>query len=174
MPLKDILECENRKFEKQRIFAVLCIAAFTRNQKENIFQKLIGNSCQMKNASKQCLQLLQRLGVSLVPTTLRADEDKLGSTFMAEFSQRKLDIEEWNNLREILEKMFRKEETQKLLRKMDPRCVKFYDDDFCEALIDIADVNNINDIDTVTAMELAMEHLQLKLYKPISLFVPSY
>ena len=124
--LKEVLEGINNKFEKQRIFAILSIAAFTRNQKANIFQKIFGNFCKKKNTSKQCLQLLQRIGVSLVPPTLRADEDKLGSTFMNEVTQRKVEVEEWSKLREFLEEMSSIEEIQEKFINYDSHRVKFY------------------------------------------------
>ena len=36
--LEEVLAGENNKFEKQRLFAIINISAFTRNQKINIFQ----------------------------------------------------------------------------------------------------------------------------------------
>ena len=159
--LKEVLEGENNKFEKQRLFTIINIAAFTRNQKINVFQKLLGNFCKKKNTSKQCLQLLQRLGVSLVPTALRKDEDKLGVTFLAEVTQRKFEIEEWARVREILETMSRKESKLKILRDFENLKVKFFEDEVCDSIADlstlVADTDREETIERKNAMKLVSE-----------------
>ena len=43
------------------------ILAFTRNQKINMNQKALGEYFKFSDTSKQALQLLQRLGLSIVP-----------------------------------------------------------------------------------------------------------
>ena len=155
--LKEVLNGENKKFEKQRLFTIINIAAFTRNQKINIFQKLLGNFCKKKNTSKQCLQLLQRLGVSLVPTSLRADEDKLGLNFLKDVSLRKQEIESWARVRENLETMKRKESKLKSLNEVTNLTATFFEDEICDQILDIEEIDMKEDSDKIKAEELTLE-----------------
>ena len=47
--------------------AVIAIAAYSRNQKTNTVQKILGEYFNFSNPGKLALQLLQRLGLTLVP-----------------------------------------------------------------------------------------------------------
>ena len=153
--LEEVLAGENNKFEKQRLFAIINISAFTRNQKINIFQKLLGNFCKKKNTSKQCLQLLQRLGISLVPMSLRADEDRLGSNFLKDVKDRKQDIEKWARVRENLELMAYKEAKLKEVEKLKRFDVKFFEDEICEEIMDIETKQIDDNVDELKAQDLA-------------------
>ena len=61
------------KYEKQRLLAIMGICGVTRKRNVNVLQKVIGEFCKQKSSNRQVLQLLQRLGLSLVTMTLRSD-----------------------------------------------------------------------------------------------------
>ena len=95
---------ENSKYEKQRLLAILAISAITRNRNFNVIQKILGDFFKLKNANRQVLQLLQRMGLSLVSMTLRSDMDSISTHFMVDVQKRKLEIEQWALERDMLEK----------------------------------------------------------------------
>ena len=93
----------NSKHEKQRLLAILAISAITRNRSVNVIQKILGEFCKLKSANRQVLQLLQRMGLSLVSMSIRSDMDSISKHFMIDVQKRKLEIEFWAKEREMLE-----------------------------------------------------------------------
>jgi hypothetical protein len=133
----------NRKHHKQRLLAILAISAFSRNQKVNIYQKVIGEFLKRRNTSKHCLQYLQRVGLSLVTMSIRSDQEKMGVNFLQEVQERKSEIELWAIQRQSLEKLANKESVQAAqVRRSssDLLAVSFVVDDEVEPLIDISEV----------------------------------
>ena len=102
------METENdmsRKYIKQRLLAIVAISAFSRCQRVNILQRVLGEFFKLKNTGKQVMQLLHRLGLSLVTHSIRADLDLIGSHFLNETKSRKHEIEMWFTRRKMLEKI---------------------------------------------------------------------
>ena len=95
------------RYLQQRILAVLAISSITRNQRYNAVQKILGEYMKMKSSNRQVLQLLHRVGLSLVTVTIRSDMDAIAVHFMSEVKSRKLMIEEWTTERKMLEKEVR-------------------------------------------------------------------
>ena len=121
---------------KQRLFTVIIIGAYTRNQQINLPQKLIGGYLKRKNCSKAGLELLQRCGLSLVSKTVSRDEDIIGTNFMVDVEIRKAEIEEWSKRRTILENLVtfeQKNETGSELK------LEFMEDDFIPKILDIGE-----------------------------------
>ena len=94
---------ESKKFLKQRLMSVTAIAAFSRNQKVNVVQKLLGEYFKLSNTGKQGLQLMQRLGLTLVPKSIRENQHIIGTHFLSEVKIRKESIELWHERRLTLE-----------------------------------------------------------------------
>ena len=107
-------DLESKKHLKQRLLSILAISAFTRNQRVNKVQKIIGSYMKMKNTSKQGLQLLQRLGLTLVPKSIREDQDKVASSFLEDVFQRKKEIELWHDRRKVLEVLVKQNSEKKV------------------------------------------------------------
>ena len=99
----DEMVTNNLKHEKQRLLAILSISAITRNRSVNVVQKILGEFFKLKNANRQVLQLLQRMGLSLVSVAIRSDMDSISKHFMTDVKKRKLEIEQWAQEREMLE-----------------------------------------------------------------------
>ena len=96
-------DLQHKKHLKQRLMSIISIAAFSRSQKTNVVQKLLGEYFKLSNTGKQGLQLLQRLGLTLVPKSIRESQDLIGTHFLAEVKERKIDIEIWHERRKVLE-----------------------------------------------------------------------
>ena len=77
-------EGSKSKYLQQRILAILAISAITRNQRLNSVQKILGEYFKMKSSSRQVMQLLHRVGLSLVTVTIRSDMDTIAGHFMSE------------------------------------------------------------------------------------------
>ena len=105
----DLNNIQDHKHVKQRLTAVLSIAAFSRNQKTNTVQKILGEYFKLNNTGKQALQLLQRLGLTLVPKSVRENQDRIGTHFLHEVEDRKKEIEIWHHQRNVLESLVKKE-----------------------------------------------------------------
>ena len=99
----------NNKYQKQRLLALLAICAFTRNQKVNFYQKIIGEFLKRRNTSKHCLQFLHRVGLSLVTMSIRSDQQKMGINFLKEVKDRKAEIEVWAFQKQVLEEAIKAE-----------------------------------------------------------------
>ena len=139
---RSIVEDSNKKHQKQRLLALMAIGAFTRNQKVNLYQKVIGEFLKRRNTSKHCLQFLQRVGLSLVTVSIRSDQQKMGSNFLKDVSERKADIELWAHQRKILDRAVKCEaiEVAKANNSVhDHYKVIFVGDDTVEAIKDLSE-----------------------------------
>ena len=130
----------SNKYQKQRLLALLAIGAFTRNQKVNLYQKICGEFLKRRNTSKNCLQFLQRVGLSLVSMSIRSDQQKMGSNFLEEVTLRKAEIESWARQKKVLERAVKNE----LIRtpsfnkyNCDNLAVDFIPDSAAEAIEDL-------------------------------------
>ena len=132
-------EITNKKHLKQRLLSVLVISAFSRNQRVNKVQKILGSYMKMNNTSKQGLQLLQRLGLTLVPKSIRQDQDKIASTFLEEVHERKKEIELWHERRRILEALAKLNGSKvtKHPTGQSQLSVQFLDDQYVEEINDL-------------------------------------
>ena len=74
-----------------------------------MFQKILGELFKIKSSNRQVLQLLQRLGLSLVSKALWSDMNVISTHFMKDVQERKLEIEQWAKEREIYEKEVKSE-----------------------------------------------------------------
>ena len=72
---------------------------------------MFGEYFKLSNTGKQGLQLLQRLGLSLVPKSIRENQDVIGVNFLSEVKERKKSLEGWHERRNILESMVKKKKT---------------------------------------------------------------
>ena len=103
--VEQILFGRSQESDKQRLLTVIMIGGYTRNQKVNFGQKLIGEFLKRKNCSKQGLELLQRCGVTLVSKSISRDQDTIGENFLTEVKKRKQEIEIWHSRRKNLESL---------------------------------------------------------------------
>ena len=117
------------KYFNQRLLAILAISAFSRSQKVNVLQKLLGEFFKLRSTGKQPMQLLHRLGLSMVTMSLRADLDVIGKHFLNEIQMRREEIETWFKRRKMIEKV----ELESKLR------VKFQQDKKIPAIVDLGD-----------------------------------
>ena len=102
----------NNKYQRQRLLALLAICAFTRNQKVNFYQKIIGEFLKRRNTSKHCLQFLHRVGLSLVTMSIRSDQQKMGNNFLKEVKDRKAEVEVWAFQKQVLEEAVKAEKIE--------------------------------------------------------------
>ena len=98
-------ESQDQRYTSQRLLAILAISVFSRSQKVNVIQRVLGEFFKVKSVGKQALQLLHKLGLSMVSMTIRADQDVVGQHFLREIFQRKKEIEIWFERRKMLEGM---------------------------------------------------------------------
>ena len=119
----------NRKYIKQRLLVIIAISAFSRSQKVNVFQKVLGEVFKLRNSGKQTMQLLHRIGLSLVTPSIRADLDTIGTHFLSEIKVRKAEIEEWFVRRKMLEKI----KSQYILS------VEFTDDKYVAPIVELGE-----------------------------------
>ena len=148
---EEVLNSPDSKLARQRLLAILSISAITRNQKVNLYQRIIGEFMKLKNTSKQCLQLVQRLGLSLISVTIRADQDKIGQHFLKEVKSRKEQIEEWARRREMLVQLVQGElqRGDKIVNASSKLNVQFTPDEFISPVMDLGTV------DAFTRVEIA-------------------
>lgn len=106
---RNLMDNYKNKYQKQRLLAIIAIASFTRNQKINRYQKVIGEFLKRRNTSKHCLQYLHRVGLSLVTMSIRSDQTKMGSNFLQEVKMRKEEVEAWAWQKNILKRAVTKE-----------------------------------------------------------------
>ena len=100
----------------------------------------------LKNTSKQCLQLMHRLGLSLISVTIRADQDKIGQHFMKEVKDRKEKIEMWASRREMLVKTVQDEILggSEMMESSVVLNVRFLCDEFIPSMRDLGSVETRN------------------------------
>ena len=125
---------------KQRLMAVIGISAFSRNQKINLVQKMFGEYFKLSNTGKKGLQLMQRLGLSLVPKSIRENQDVIGVNFLSEVKERRKSLEGWHERRKILESMAKK---KKVERREEMNCgeqkVVFVDDKSVDQIVELGE-----------------------------------
>ena len=126
----EVIQLPGSKYMKQRLLAVLSISAISRNQRVNLYQRIVGEYLKLKNTSKQGLQLIHRLGLSLVSVSIRADQDKIAKHFMKEVEERRQDIELWARRRKMLETLIEDEMQSEKGSNSAPLNVKFTPDTF--------------------------------------------
>ena len=142
---------EEYKNLKQRLMAVIAIAAYSRNQKTNTVQKILGEYFKFSNTGKQALQLLQRLGLTLVPVSIRENQDTIGSHFLHEIKERKQDIELWHERRVVLEHLVKKNRSPKNLSSEQHKLtLQFIEDKYVDEILDLGDYGSGigNDVQT--------------------------
>ena len=128
-----------RKHLKQRLVAVIAISAFSRSQKTNVIQKVLGEYFKLNSVGKQGLQLLQRLGLSLVPMSIRDTQDNLGSTFLNEVRSQKNEIEVWHERRKVLESIIKKKKTPLKKHGYGGLAVEVPKEKFIEEILDLGE-----------------------------------
>jgi hypothetical protein len=79
---EEIVSLPDSKHIKQRLLAIMSISAISRSQRVNLYQRIIGEYLKLKNTSKQGLQLIHRLGLSMIPVTIRSDQDRIAQHFL--------------------------------------------------------------------------------------------
>ena len=124
---------------KQRLMAVIAITAFSRNQKINLIQKLLGEYFKLSNTGKQGLQLLQRLGLTLVPKSIRENQDAIGVNFLGEVKERKKSLEDWHERRMILESMVKKKGGRRIEINCDEKKAVFVDDRSVDQIVELGE-----------------------------------
>ena len=137
---------ENSKYLTQRLLTVIAISSISRNQSYNILQKMIGEFCKLKGSNKQVMQLLQRMGLSLVTMTIRSDMDIISKHFMHEVLVRKEEIENWAVERKMLEKEVKKEllecaQSGILCSSNEKLSIKFTPSEMIPQIVDIGEIN---------------------------------
>ena len=136
----DLESMEDTKNLKQRLMAVIAISAYTRNQKTNTVLKILGEYFKLSNTGKQGLQLLQRLGLTLVPKSIRENQDTIGSHFLHEIKERKNEIELWHERRKVLETLVKeKRSRQKPSSRCHPLTLEFIEDKFVDEILDLGE-----------------------------------
>ena len=132
-------DLQSKKHLKQRLLSILAISAFSRNQTVNIVQKILGSYMKMNNTSKQGLQLLQRLGLTLVPKSIREDQDKIESSFLEDVMERKKEIELWHDRRKVLEVLTKQNGGKNLKSSVGPTqmTVKCINDEYVDEISDL-------------------------------------
>ena len=100
--VKDLAD-KNRM--QQRLVSILSISAFSRSRNVNLVQKVLGWYFKLNDTSKQGLQLLQRLGITVVPKVITSKQDDVSTNFLAEVYERKADIELWHERRQVIESL---------------------------------------------------------------------
>jgi hypothetical protein len=134
----------DKKHLKQRLVAVIAISSFSRNQKTNNVQKILGEYFKLSNTGKQGLQLLQRLGLTLVPMSIRENEDAIGTHFLSEVKERKKHIETWHERRLDLESMIKEKQVFKnKFSRINELTVEFPEDKFVEEVLELGDYLSI-------------------------------
>ena len=138
----------NSKYEKQRLLAIMAICGVTRKRNVNVVQKVIGEFCKQKSANRQVLQLLQRLGLSLVSMTLRSDLDVISSHFMNDVRNRKKEIEIWDSERKMIEKEVKSEVMRNYNESMSCNvggkvCVRYTPSEYIPKIVDIGELANV-------------------------------
>ena len=141
----DEMLTKNSKCEKQRLLAILAISAITRNRQFNVIQKILGEFFKLKNANRQVLQLLQRMGLSLVSMAIRSDMDNISKHFMIDVKSRKLEIEEWALEREMLEKEVKAEMMENAQSSKSPQlgrklCVSYTPSELILPIVDLGEL----------------------------------
>ena len=94
-----------KKYLKQRLLTVVAISSFSRSQKVNVVQRVLGEFFKLNSTGKQALQLLHRLGLSMVSMSIRADQDEIGKHFLKDIKDRKEEIETWFRRKQMLERV---------------------------------------------------------------------
>ena len=126
---------------KQRLFTVIMIGAYTQNQQINLPQKLIGEYLKRKNCSKAGLEFLQRCGLSLVSKTVSRDQDIIGTNFLSEVKIRKIEIEEWDKRRTVLENLVISEQKHETMASRgNVLKVEYIEDNFIARMLDIGEI----------------------------------
>ena len=125
----DRIDGDGQKYLRQRLLAILAISTFSRSRKVNVFQKILGEFFKLKNTGKQALQLLHRLGLSVVTMSIRADQDVIGTHFLNETKRRKYEIETWFERRKMLESILDKTKLS----------VEFIDEKYVPAIVDLGE-----------------------------------
>ena len=118
-----------QKYLRQRLLTILAISTFSRSRKVNVLQKILGEFFKLKNTGKQALQLLHRLGLSVVTMSIRADQDVIGTHFLNETKSRKLEIESWFKRRKMLENIQAKTKLS----------VEFIDDKYVPVIVELGE-----------------------------------
>ena len=134
---EEVVNLPDSKYIKQRLLAVLSISAISRNQRINLYQRVLGEFLKLKNTSKQSLQLIHRLGLSLVSVTIRSDQDRIAQHFLKEVKERKSEIELWATRRKMLENMVEEELQRGKLTLDRSLYVKFTPDTFIPQILDL-------------------------------------
>ena len=101
----NVTDLEKKPRLKQRLISVLGISAFSRSRNLNLVQKALGCYFKLNGTSKQGLQLLQRLGITVVPKAITDKQDSISSSFLAEVYERKVEVELWHERRKCLESL---------------------------------------------------------------------
>ena len=156
---------KNTKYEKQRLLAIIAISAITRNRNNNVIQKILGEFLKIKSSNRQVLQLIQRMGLSLVSKTIRSDMDVISTHFMNEVEDRKLRIEQWAMEREMYEKEVKAELTknaqnfnsQNFGRKL---YVKYTQNELIPPIVDLSELEfvNANIVPNTHVIEMIHKH----------------
>ena len=141
---------ENSKYRKQRLLTIIGIAAFTRNQSYNVIQKILGEFLKLKSCNRMVLQLLQRMGLSLVSMAIRSDMDVISRHFMHEVLTRKVEIEEWALQRKMLEKEVKSEILKSSTTSAGILSVKFTQSELIPSIVDIGELEFASE-DVVTS-----------------------
>ena len=135
------------KYQKQRLLAIIAISAITRNRNVNVLQKILGEFFKLKSANRQVLQILHRLGLSLVSMAVRSDMDVISSHFMTDVKSRKVEIMKWAVDRDMLDKLVKYEiisdtdnKNNKLKRKPS---VKYTPCEFVDKIVDLGELESL-------------------------------
>ena len=137
---EEIVTLPDSKHIKQRLLAIMSISAISRSQRVNLYQRIIGEYLKLKNTSKQGLQLIHRLGLSMIPVTIRSDQDRIAEHFLKEVQCRKQEIELWARRREMLEQQMQvKQENIQCSTELN---VRFTPDEFIPKMNDIGVIIN--------------------------------
>ena len=134
---EEIINLPESKYVKQRLLAIMSISAISRNGRVNLYQRLIGEYLKLKNTSKQGLQLIQRLGLSLISVTIRNDQDRIAQHFLKEIHQRKNDVELWARRREMLEELMKEDKKKEDSASLS---VSFTPDEFVPKIDDLGEI----------------------------------
>ena len=151
--------------------AVVAIAAFSRSRKTNVVQKMLGEYFKMSNTGKQGLQLLQRLGITLVPKSIRENQDTIGTHFLAEVKESKNQIESWHERRIVLETLAKTNHFHRNnASERRELTVKYESDKFAEKILDLAEyLTNVGSDVPVEPDQYCLDELKLMLVKLVKL-----
>ena len=154
----------NLKYEKQRLLSIVAISAVTRNRNINVIQKILGEFFKIKSSNRQVLQLLQRLGLSLVTKALRSDMDVISTHFMEDVKRRKGELEDWDRERKMFENELKSEQgpTEQFLNLDGKVSVRFTSCELIPQILDLSEHELLNEevslVPDIHVLEMIVEH----------------